>query len=109
MALLARHCELGEAISVLSLGINGAIPLIRFDKTQKNAIVPAYNTGKLREKLSETTGGDRSRPSSQKQISQLRLCVNEPILSKLEEWVFIFLIENTALKHHLSKTVPYDM
>ncbi len=39
MALLARHCELGEAISVLSLGINGAISLIRFDKSSKSAII----------------------------------------------------------------------
>ena len=88
MALLTRHCELGEAISVLSLGINGAIPLIRFDKSQKNAIVTAYNTGKLREKLSETTGGERSRPSGQKQMSLSRLCNDRPILSIPREWVF---------------------
>jgi len=40
---------------------------------------------------SKRQGGKKSKPSSQKQMSRLRLFVNEPILSRPEEWVFVFL------------------
>ena len=65
---------------------------------QENATLQACHVsssvwgGKRRERLFQTTGRKESKPSSQTQISQSRLCIHEPILSRPEEWVFVFLM-----------------
>jgi len=70
----------------------------RFNKTFQKHYYYAYIAqvgssiwaGKRRERLSETAGGKKSKPSSQKQTSWLRLCNDEPIFS-IEENGFLFL------------------
>ena len=42
-----RRCEQSEAISLLSFRITRAIPVIRFDKTHKNAILRAYDISEV--------------------------------------------------------------